>query len=266
MYILVCHGNDWGYLNNLLGSKSTNTANGWTIDCGSGVYPYTCSNWYGFSEGNTIGSVSTTFNVKGKARLDFGNCYSSGTVYAYLDGNVIASAPQNTPSKTVEFDCNIGSILKITEENVAIIQFNSLNIIQCDFQKIESVKLSIRQQQNCSEKGAYVKLYDKGVQICDTESRDFSEEKVLTWTKKTLGSCRSTSFDLSNDVINFDLVNFNSTNNSDICPQVLTIKFKNGSGSTVYSNSHELNNRLNPNNCGDLAEAKKLKGKCLKLL
>ena len=41
-----------------------------------------------------------------------------------------------------------------------------------------------------------------------------------------------------------------------------TIKFKNG---TVYSNSHELNNRLNPNNCGGRAEAKRLKGKCLKL-
>ena len=103
--------------------------------------------------------------------------------------------------------------------------------------------------------------------IC-CESRDFSEEtfseeKVITWTgKNQLRSCRDISFDLKNDVINFGLENFNSTNNSDICPQVLTIKFKNG---TVYSNSHELNNRLNPNNCGGRAEAKRLKGKCLKL-
>ena len=135
---------------------------------------------------------------------------------------------------------------------------------------IESVKLSIRQQQNCSEKDAYVKLYFESVHNCDTKSKDFSEETFseetfLTWTKKTLGNCQHKLFDLNKDVINFDLVNFNSTNNSDICPQVLTIKFKNGSGSTVYSNSHELNNRLNPDNCRDLAEAKKLKGKCLKL-
>ena len=134
-------------------------------------------------------------------------------------------------------------------------------------QKIESVELSIRQQQNCSEKGAYIKLYSnlKNDLNCDTKSKDISEEKVLTWTEKTLGSCQNAPFDLKNDVINFDLVNFNSTNNSDICPQVLTIKFKNGSGSTVYSNSHELNNRLNSNNCGGQAEVKKLKGKCLKL-
>ena len=92
--------------------------------------------------------------------------------------------------------------------------------------------------------------------------------KVLKWTGKTLGNCSNLSFDLKNDEINFDLEYFNSTNNSDICPQVLTIKFKNNSrlgGSPVYSNSHELNNRLNPNNCGGLPEAKKLKGKCLKL-
>ena len=134
MYILACHGND--YLNNLLGSTSTNTANGWTIDCDKGVWQSNfndvCSNWYGFNNWNTIGSVSTNFNVKGQARLDFGNCWSSGAVYAYLDGNLIASAPENTPSKTVVFDFNIGSILKITEENVAIIQFNSLNILQCN--------------------------------------------------------------------------------------------------------------------------------------
>ena len=132
MYILACHGND--YPNNLLETTSKNTAYGWTIDCGSGVWSNLlgmCSNWYGYSYGNPTGSISTTFDVKGHAMLDFGNCWSSGTVYVYLDGNVIASAPQDTPSKTVEFDFNIGSILKITEENVAIIQFNSLNIGQC---------------------------------------------------------------------------------------------------------------------------------------
>ena len=134
MYILACHGN--GYPNNLLETTSENTAYGWTIDCSSGVWdnsaiPDVCSNWYGFTNGNAIGSISTTFDIKGQAMLDFGNCWSSGTVYVYLDGNVIASAPQDTPRKTVEFDFNIGSILKITEENVAIIQFNSLNMGQC---------------------------------------------------------------------------------------------------------------------------------------
>ena len=138
LYILACDGND--YLNNLLGSTSTNTAEGWTIDCNKGVWNHNlngiCSNWYGWS--NTIGSVSTNFNVKGRARLDFGNCYTpaSAPVNAYLDGNLIASAPKNTLSKTVEFDFNIGSILKITEEN-AVIQFNSLHITQCNGENSE---------------------------------------------------------------------------------------------------------------------------------
>ena len=111
------------------------TANEWIIDCSHGASDYSngvCSNWYGFNNWDEIGSVSTTFKDKGRAILDFGNCYTSGDVYAHLDGNVIAAAPNNTLSMTVEFNFNIGSILKITEENVGIIQFNSLNIIQCN--------------------------------------------------------------------------------------------------------------------------------------
>ena len=112
----------------------------WTIDCASGVwrkgdrdsYGDACSNWYGFHGGSGIGSISTTFNGKGHAQLDFGNCYNQGTVHAYLDGTVIASALANTPSMTVEFDFNIGSILKITEVDTCILQFNSLDIIQCN--------------------------------------------------------------------------------------------------------------------------------------
>ena len=79
-----------------------------------------------------IGSISTTFNGNGRARLVFGNCWASGNVKAYLDGTVIAFAPGNTPSKTVEFNFKVGSILKITEENVAIVSYKSLNVIQCN--------------------------------------------------------------------------------------------------------------------------------------
>jgi hypothetical protein len=52
-----------------------------------------------------------------------------------LDGNEIASASKETPSVTVEFDFNVGSILMITEA-IGIIQFNSLDIIQCNGGKI----------------------------------------------------------------------------------------------------------------------------------
>ena len=132
------------HLNNLLESTSTNTANEWIIDCNHGVWNQessdVCSNWYGWSydmeqSKDVIGSISTTFNGKGHAKLDFGNCFNSGSVHASLDGTEIASVPKDTPSKTVEFDFNDGSILKVTEENLAIIQFNSLDIIQCNEQE-----------------------------------------------------------------------------------------------------------------------------------
>ena len=111
---------------------------GWNIDCDSGVWQQNardmagdvCSNWYGWDHGSWIGSISTTFNGVGRAQLDFGNCWTSGIVNATLDGTVIASAPMNTPSMTVEFDFDIGSILKIAEYGV--LQFNTLNIIQCN--------------------------------------------------------------------------------------------------------------------------------------
>ena len=58
--------------------------------------------------------------------------WMNGNVKATLNGTVIASAPANTPSFLVEFDFHVGSFLKITEVGVTIIQFNSLDIIQCN--------------------------------------------------------------------------------------------------------------------------------------
>ena len=117
--------------------NATISVPGWNIDCEEGVWQqnardkhgHKCSNWYGY--GYPIGSISTTFNGIGRAQLDFGNCWTGGAVKATLNGTVIASAPKNTPSVTVEFDFEIGSILKITEHG-QIIQFNSLDIIQCN--------------------------------------------------------------------------------------------------------------------------------------
>ena len=120
----------------------------WTIDSNRGVWikkdrvyagansTYGCINWYGwgyYTQTNVDfdGSISTTFIGNGRAELDFGNCYK-GTVYAYLDGQEIASASKYTPNVKVEFDFNDESILKITEEDIGIIQLNSLHIIQCN--------------------------------------------------------------------------------------------------------------------------------------
>ena len=111
----------------------------WNIDCDDGVWKQSsrdyagqmCSNWYGWKPHVPTGSITTTFNGIGRAKLDFGNCFELYTVKAILDGTVIATAPANTPSMKVEFDFHIGSILKIVE-NGSIIQFNSLDILQCN--------------------------------------------------------------------------------------------------------------------------------------
>ena len=113
----------------------------WTVDCDRGVwnsdtYSNICINWYGYGSGNNgvdIGSISSTFSGSGRAKLDFGNCFFlEGTVYAYLDGNEIASASKETPNVKVEFGFNDESILKITEVDVGVIQLNSLIINQCN--------------------------------------------------------------------------------------------------------------------------------------
>ena len=119
--------------------NATISVPGWAIDCDRGVllqsdrveFGDVCSNWYGFKN-PFDGSISTTFNGIGRAQLDFGNCFTEGIVNAILDGTVIASAPANTPIMTVEFDFHVGSILRITEVGTTIIQFNSLDIIQCN--------------------------------------------------------------------------------------------------------------------------------------
>ena len=125
------------HLNNLLKSTSTNTVNGWTIDCNIGVWTGwevadengVCKNWYGFSHPES-GSIATTLSGSGRARLDFGNCYKTGTVTAFLDGQEIGSADALIPHKVVEFNFNSGSELRISEsDGVAVIQFNSLEII-----------------------------------------------------------------------------------------------------------------------------------------
>ena len=78
----------------------------------------------------TQGSISTTLMGKGRAELNFGNCFSSGEVFVHLNGILIASVSANTPKKTVKFDFDLDSVLKISEEG-GIIQFNELKVIEC---------------------------------------------------------------------------------------------------------------------------------------
>ena len=54
-----------------------------------------------------------------------------GKVTAYIDGNEIGSAMKDEGSKKIQFQFSHGSELKIEEDPAAVIQFNSLNIIDC---------------------------------------------------------------------------------------------------------------------------------------
>ena len=138
---------------------------------------------------------------------------------------------------------------------------------------MESITLSISQQENCSlTKEVSLTLYKNWVRICETQNKDVSKRDNVTWTSATsLGDCKDPMknpiyFDISKDKINF---NFNLENLTDpscpeILPKVLIIKFKNSTGSRgsiVYTNSHEMNNWVNPKKGDDYRTAKKLKGK-----
>ena len=133
------------HVNNLLESTTTNTVSGWTIDCNNGVWTKAwknCQNWYGWigypEESGNVGSISTTLSGSGRARLDFGNCHDTGTVKAFLDGQEIGSADALIPHKVVEFNFNPGSVLRMSEYDIAVIQFNSLEIIDCPSSKMKN--------------------------------------------------------------------------------------------------------------------------------
>ena len=121
---------------NELAKGNTKSSEGWTVDCESGSWAgnrdgANCENWFGWIGGNAAGSIRAIMNGSGRAELDFGNCYTSGFVKAYIDGNEIGSASgQEWP--TVQFEFSHGSELDIIEEPMAILQFNSLKIIECN--------------------------------------------------------------------------------------------------------------------------------------
>ena len=126
------------HVNNLLNHKTTKSVPGWTIDCNEGVWIQEnyainkCSNWYGWNPSHPVGSISTILYGNGHAKLDFGNCEGGQNirfVKVYLDGTEIDSAPNSTPSKSIEFDFTDDSVLKISEHTESILQFNSLEII-----------------------------------------------------------------------------------------------------------------------------------------
>ena len=113
------------------------SSEGWIVDCDKGSWQENpldvsknCKNWFGWIHPGAC-SISTILNGYGRAELDFENCHTDGKVQAYIDGKEIGSASSCDGRKRVQFEFVHGSKLEIIEDPMAIIQFNSLKIIEC---------------------------------------------------------------------------------------------------------------------------------------
>ena len=115
----------WTFTNIENGQHNQQPSHSYYNSCGEGKH------WYGYGNGETIGSIKTTLNGCGKAILDYGNCYIGGRVDVNLNGVRIDYAWSNTPSKLVEFSYTDGSVLEISEPSSSVIQFNKLSTFQC---------------------------------------------------------------------------------------------------------------------------------------
>ena len=140
-------GNGNGHVNNLLNS-TTKLTKGWKIDVSNGkwtknqnadVVEEKCgkNSWYGWTRHTGVGSISTTLKANLSptfdknplpkfGRLDFGNCWTAGSVRVYLDNKLIGTARPNTPSKIIEFPIPAhDSILTLKDEGLnSHIRFN----------------------------------------------------------------------------------------------------------------------------------------------
>ena len=85
-------------------------------DCGKG------KRWFGYNY-DSGGSVNTTLFGCGNASLNFGNCYESGKVLAYLNGIELGSVT-GLKNKTIDFGFMDGDSIEI-QENGGIILLNN---------------------------------------------------------------------------------------------------------------------------------------------
>ena len=127
------------HVNNLLQSTA-DTAPGWEIDVDGGKWHNNqavddkCGpQWYGWSWYGAVGSISTMLYKSSKCgKLDFGNCWTSGTVRAYLAGELIGEAGPNTPSQIIEFAIPENSQLEFKDEGAnSVIKFTNFEMVDC---------------------------------------------------------------------------------------------------------------------------------------
>ena len=109
--------------------------NGWVFDIGHSMNIQTSGfheacggdTWYGWSHPGD-GSVRIVLIGSGEVTLNFGNCYSNGVVNVFQNDNLISSASANVKNVLASFPFSNGDVLKVTEENTAIIKLNSIDV------------------------------------------------------------------------------------------------------------------------------------------
>ena len=98
------------------------------------------TNWFGYSGGTKVGTVSTILKGNGEATLDFGNCWDQGVVKVYLNDKVVASAHKSNPSKTVSFNFHNGDFLRLRDEGQnSVIAINDITF-RCSSGKNSELK------------------------------------------------------------------------------------------------------------------------------
>ena len=83
-------------------------------------------------------------HLKGKARLEYGNCHNEGSVKVSLNNTEIPNslAELNT-TKSIEFDFDDGNQLEIQEANMGVIMINSFEILNCTLEETNEGNISI---------------------------------------------------------------------------------------------------------------------------
>ena len=105
----------------------------WTEGPGSGVRNKCGPQWFGWTGGSGVGTVSTKLHKSTHCgKLDFGNCWDAGVVKAYFDDKLIGEAQPNTPNRVVEFPILEDGELKIRDEGEnSIIKFTKFELVEC---------------------------------------------------------------------------------------------------------------------------------------
>ena len=112
-------------------------SNGWAIctdNINATVYQSSCEppmTFWGYNYGQSYGGCVARFMGSGKAILDFGNCWKSGTTQVFLNNSTLKTATSLENSSIVTFNYSKGDMLRLEEINTGIVKINSLKLSNC---------------------------------------------------------------------------------------------------------------------------------------